>query len=572
MAGLYQLQPDGSALVETPAGAIRMTMDEARLQELGYAPAPVPPELSMLGPGSGAMAQGGGAGGVGNVPEAADFDRSGQNLAQGGRPAQMLDQDILEGAAGDPTKQKLSPNTEVVNITRETHPQKAGEPTPTGRRGAPTTDIDTGGGGGPDPRDRPRFVKVGGKDIRAGFTKQLGVGREALDEAELALADASIDKKLSAQNIAERDTTRAETASAALGRQIRREEQAVREQEQRDRGMAEDYQKRQAAIDKERAAIENLDIKPDTLFDKEDWAKVIGSIVAIVGSVGHGFSGKGGPTPMDRLVEAQDRSIARQKERREMRRQNLVSRESELERIEKHYGDPRLAEAELRDRQRMLIQQYGQKMLLDAGATDSLDKFKAQLAGWDEERAHGRLEREQKLGDKVVEQWQYIPERSVQVGGQKPLTDEQRKRLVNVNGQRGFVPGESDRRPIQESVSSLEHLGGQLDRLQQIVDQTGVSDVDKQRQIEALVGSLGPSLAVAQGQGAMSDDERKAIANRLGDAQSFLGSKDRAKTLIGETKQFFQAKKDAVVRGSVYSDPDATTPMQGAPSRTRRYE
>jgi hypothetical protein len=440
-----------------------------------------------------------------------------------------------------------------------------------GRRAG--TELQSAGmGGGEPPPERARYARVGGKDIRAGFTRQIGVGREALDDTELALADASIDKKLAAQGLSDKEAERSERMSGALGRQIRREENAIREQEERNRLMNEDYARRQGEIDKERKAIESLEIKPDTLFDREDWAKVIGAIVSIVGSFAHGASGSKGPSPLDRLREAQDRSVDLQVRRRDMRRQNLVARETELERIEKHYGDPRAAEAELRDRQRALIQAYGEKMLVDAGATDAADKLRMKFAMWDEERAQGRLEREQQLGDKVVEQWQYQPERVVQIGGPRKLSEEARKRMVRVGGRTGFVVGESDRRPVQEAVSNLEHIGGQLDRLEQIVNDSSLSDIEKQRQIESLAGSLGPALSVAQGQGAMSDDERKRMESRLGDAQALLGSKERARTLINETKQFFGAKKDSIVRGSVYADPDAGQPFQGAPSRNRRYE
>jgi hypothetical protein len=439
------------------------------------------------------------------------------------------------------------------------------------RGGGEISNVANGGGGEPPP-ERPRFARVGGKDIRAGFTRQIGVGRELLDETEESLADASIDKKLAAQGLSEKEAQRSERMSGALGRQIRREENAIREQEERNRLMNEDYARRQGEIDKERKAIESLEIKPDTLFDREDWAKVIGAIVSIVGSFAHGASGSKGPSPLDRLREAQDRSVDLQVRRRDMRRQNLVARETELERLEKHYGDPRLAEAELRDRQRALVQAYGEKMLVDAGATDAADKLRMKFAMWDEERAQGRLEREQQLGDKVVEQWQYQPERVVQVGGPKPLSEDARKRMVRINGRTGFVVDGSDRRPVQEAVSNLEHIGGQLNRLEQIVNDSSLSDIEKQRQIESLAGSLGPALSVAQGQGAMSDDERKRMESRLGDAQALLGSKERARTLINETKQFFGAKKDSIVRGSVYADPDAGQPFQGAPSRNRRYE
>jgi hypothetical protein len=416
MAGTYRIQPDGAALVETPAGPARMAIDEAQLQELGYTPEPLPPELSMTGPGSGAVADASAQ--IPGLPGVSD--------ALAGRlPAPA----VPPAADQAPAPRGITNSPDALAALRSGAPtftprefeeaQRAssGKPSRGLRGGAEVREIDTsgvggggyaGGGGGGG-----RGVFVPGGDVRAGYTKQLGVGQDLIDETESALADASIDRKLAAQNIAERDTKRSEQMSGAIGRQIRSEENAIREQERRDRAMEADFAKRQEAIDKERAAIESLEIKPDTLFDKEDWAKVIGSIIAIVGEGAHGLAGSSGPSPIDRLNAASDRSVQRQVERRDMRRQNLAARETELERLEKHYGDPRLAAAELRDRQRALIQAYGQKMLTDAGATDALDKFRAQLAAWDEERALGRVERQHALGDKVVEQYQYQPGRVV---------------------------------------------------------------------------------------------------------------------------------------------------------------
>jgi hypothetical protein len=211
-------------------------------------------------------------------------------------------------------------------------------------------------------------------------------------------------------------------------------------------------------------------------------------------------------------------------------------------------------------------------MLVDAGATDAADKLRMKFAMWDEERAQGRLEREQQLGDKVVEQWQYQPERVVQIGGPRPLTDEQRKRKVNVGGRQAFVVAESARQPVQDRVTALENIEEQLAYGRQIANDSSLTDIERQRKLEAWQENMGPDLAVAQGQGAMSEDEAARLKNKLGNAGSLWGSKERANTLIGETQRFFGSKKDAVVRGTVYTDPDATTPMQGAPSRNRRYE
>ncbi|HEX6275808.1 MAG TPA: hypothetical protein VFZ53_22355, partial [Polyangiaceae bacterium] len=103
----YRALEPGLFELDTPAGRLPVTASEDELRAAGH----FPEELSLFAPGSEAMAQNGGAGGVPNAPATAqDF-----GPAMGGSPAQKLDQDIIDGAPSNPVAQKLSPNTEVVN-------------------------------------------------------------------------------------------------------------------------------------------------------------------------------------------------------------------------------------------------------------------------------------------------------------------------------------------------------------------------------------------------------------------------------------------------------------------------
>jgi hypothetical protein len=389
--GLFRLQ--------TPAGALTVPATEDELIAAGHTP--------LTAPGSLALAQMAppGAGGGGNAP-ASRLDAGGGLIGgpgsgAGGAPAQNLDQDIFEGAPNAP--EMAAPDERLANPTRETRPLAAAgaakpEEKPEPKAGTKTIKLSLPSGGGRGGSSKP-------SDVLVGYTvKKSGLRPDDVEANELAQADASIDRKLSAQNIAERKAAGSEAQSAAMGRDIRREEQAVEAQRARDAAMAADYKQRQSAIDNERTAVDQLKVNPREYFDSMPaWARVLSGISVIGAGVAGGMNGSGRNSAMEAINAEVERNIDAQKHNIAGRRQGLAAKENELERLTKLYGSPQAAEAELRDRQRSLIQNYAIKQALDAGATDAADNLRTQFADWDTERAKNQLALRDALAGTVEE-------------------------------------------------------------------------------------------------------------------------------------------------------------------------
>jgi len=557
MASYRELEP-GLYELDTPGGPLSVTASEDELRANGH----IPESLSMFAPGSGAMAANSGAGGAPNAPATAqDF-----GPAQGGSPAQKLDQDIIDGAPSNPVAQKLSPNTEVVNMTRETQPMRAGEPIPKNKGLRGGGDVVQAGFGEPTaaPEQRARFVKTPGRDIRAGFTIQkTGASPEDYEAAEEAEADASIDRKLGAQGIAGRQATQTEELSAEMGRQIRREGVALRQQEERNRAREEDYQRRQAAIEKERDDVSKMNVSVADFIDDGSVASVIGAIAMLAAAPGAAYSG--GENDAIKAIEGHlDKKMAQARER-------LGGKESELDRLTKLYGSPAEAEAEYRDRQRMLVQSMGQKMALDAGATDAADNLRMQFADWDDQRAQSRLARQEALAGKVTEQWQYMPEKVVQVGGPRALKPEARERAVRLpNGQYVFARTKNDAEKVQTQLTSGNAVLDGLGKLRTIMADGQPWDPEKRGRAQSIAAALALDIKNADQAGALDKGTQEIVTAMTSDPSNMFNPAATARIDAASERQ--RGKTGGLVRDYLHVDPEGTTPVSAARPQSVRHD
>jgi hypothetical protein len=262
--------------------------------------------------------------------------------------------------------------------------------------------------GKPDAPIDPRVVDLVGSGLTvdqanegSAWDKAQGQPPDPYDTIEEATADRSIDRGVLASNRAAELAGRSEAESAQLGRNIREEQNAIAEQKRRNAEMAHDYQERQMAIDKEREDVAQLKVNPDQWWeDKSGFAQVLAGIAIIAGGVNAGMNG-GENQALRAINAAIDQNIQVQREQIGMRREGLRDKENELERLTKLYGSPEAAEAELRDRSRMLVQAIGQKTASDAGAQDAAFNLQQQLAGWNDERVAGQDQLRAALADGV---------------------------------------------------------------------------------------------------------------------------------------------------------------------------
>lgn len=549
--GFYrELQP-GLYELDTPAGKLPVTTSEHELRAAGHVPE--------------ALAPSGGSGGAGNVPA--------PPTGFGGSPAQKLDQDVVEGAPSDPAKQKLSSNAEVVNMTKETRPLAAGEQPGKGvRGGGDVKDVDVEGGGAGAGQPRARYAKVGGKDIRAGYTvKKSGLTAEQVQAAEDAEADASIDRKLAAQELSDNQGSRVEAVSAEMGRQLRREGIAIREQEERNRRRAEDFERRQRAIDEERARVEALEVKPEAFgFERGDMAGIIGGLAILAAGVaGPQYGGR------NLAKEAIDKNIsdkvAAQRFAWERAREGLHDKENEFSRLVQIYGTPQQAEDELRDRMRMMVQGLGQKMATDAKATDAAANLKMQFSDWDDHRAQSRLEREQALADQTTEQWAYQPERVIQIGGPRPMKPDERERAVRLpNGQYVYARTKADAEKVQTQLTSGNAVLDGLGKLKSVMSDGQPWDPEKRGRAQAIAAALALDIKNADQAGALDKGTQEIVTAMTSDPNDLFNP--AAVSRIDAATERQKGKTSGLVRDYLHVDPEATTPVSSARPQTVRAE
>lgn len=304
-----------------------------------------------------------------------------------------------------------------------------------GGHGAPRP---TGGGGGGGGRS-------GGRDVRVGFSVQKsGLRPEDIEAAELAEADASIERKMGAQNIADRRLTQTEALSAEMGRQIQREGVALRQMEERNKAQREDYEQRQAAIERERDEVAKLNVSPAELVEEGGLTGIIAALTILAAAPAAAYNG-GRNLAKEAIQENLDRKLAKAKDK-------VAGKETDFERMVKIYGSPAEAEAEFRDRQRLFVQQMGQKMATDAGALDAADALRMQFADWDDERAQSRLARQEALAGRVTEQWAYQPFGG---GGRPAVSEADVQKLASKREEAGLGASEGDAAEVQDLISEL---------------------------------------------------------------------------------------------------------------------
>lgn len=563
MNGTYEPHPEGGFIVQTPAGVpLRTAFDEERLRGMGYAPRP-----GLTAPGSQALASN-------------DFIPA---PAQGSTPTE---QRAFAAWAPEPTKPPAPPEARTdaasAQASRDLFDRANAKLAGTGaaqarveknpdaqrstlRGGGEVKEIDTGRGIGVGDQapERPRYVVTPGRDQRVAFSVDKSpVDPKAWQQYERGEADLLERKKGIASDLQAREGVRSEVESAELQYQNQIEAADIIARERQQKAMAADYQRRAAAIDAERNAIANLDTKPDKLFNGNDWGKALAAFSVLAGGVLQGMRGGKNPA-LEALNDIADRSAAEKRQEYEKRRDALAGKESDFGRLVQLYGTPAAAEAELRDRKRLLMQKWAQKRAMDAGRADAADQLGMQFAQWDQERAAGVLERQQQMSDHVRETHQWQAPRVTQIGGQRPLKPDERERKVELgDGTYGFARTTAQAKEVQDKLTPGRIILSGLKDLEELRKQAGAVNVTPTQfdaikmRMRTIAQGLAPMMNVRVGQGAMSKDEAAIKLQQMGDPEAIIsGQSDKA---IEETRRMEERVQRATAADYLYADPAAS--------------
>lgn len=555
MIGTYAPHPAGGFVVDTPAGVpLRTVFDEPRLQAMGYAPRP-----GLTQPGSQAIAFGDspdGEGGAGNVPRnVSDVPMGGPGSSAGGAPGNLNQ----GGAVGAPADEAMTPRERMVARDEREKPKEGL------RGGGEVKDLEAEPRGAMQQSSAPRYAMVPAADRRAAFSvDRSGVNPEDWKRFEQGEAGALDERKQAATDDMRRQQIEGGVQSAQMGYDARAEEVAMAARQRQADAMAADYQRRAAAIDKERAAIDSLDVKPDKLFGGATWGKAIAAISVLAGGVLAGLKG-GKNQALEALNDIADRSAAEKRAEWERRSKGLVGKESDFGRLVSLYGTPQAAEAELRDRHRLLIQRWAEKRALDSNVAGAPDQLKMQFAQWDQERAAGVIDRQQKLSDHVREAWQNTPAHAVQLGGERPLSKEERGRMVQLSdGQHVFARTEGQATEVQKMLTPGSNVIAGLADLKRLastirggVDITPLRLSETKMRMKTIADNLSGTLGQMLGENRLNDTILKQRMEMLGDPDVVIrGAADNA---IEETARLARRQEHSIVRDYLYRDRETTT-------------
>ncbi len=449
----YRQRQDGLFELDTPGGAVPLPTTEEELRANGH----VPDNLSMTGSGSGATAD--------NSDFMRDVNatlnrgttltdappRVGLAATPRAEPVKLTDEQARAAGAVSPERDEA----ERRSVARSSDAKRAEKESSELRGGGTVRDIraepggdiggGSGGGGGGVVRVGPAGFSPVSRTVRQGV--------EGLDD--------SIDKQnllRQEQYRSERDAIpaqreRIERQSAEIGRNIRAEEVALQQERERRERINRDLDERQSAIESERQAVEQLQVRPrDLFYGKDNFTTALSAILMIGGSIGQAY--KGGPNLAEQALDkAIDNEITDQKEARERRIQGLRGKETELERLTNLYGSPELAEQEFRIRAHTLIQRKAEKDALDAGATDAVANLQARWAARNQEFEQQKLKMRAELGDQVSQQERFS---SGLVGTGRPKANEKGVHQYGSDLEKANI-GESEGKlgAVQDLISGL---------------------------------------------------------------------------------------------------------------------
>lgn len=565
----YRDLGDGTYEVDTPAGPLRTALGPDELGWAGYAAAPPP-----VDPMEGATASYGSEYGVGSLLDAPPVAPQAPPDAPTEQPGTAQAPGVAALVQGSQGPLQTPSTRQAQAAASAAFDAASGKPRLPD--GAQEIELNIGPGGaaggglvGPDP-DRPRYHTTKAQDVRASFQVQKG-DEELRDETVDQLAELNIDDKLRMQEQADREEERGRRRSEMFQRDVVTPlERDEIEQRRRVQAIRTETAKRLGDIQREREAIDKLEIDPGKVYEGQEWTRALAFLSILAGGALQGMRGGSNPG-LDGMNQVINRSIETQKENYQRRLQGLSARETEFERLMRIYGDPQLAEEELRNRHEALAAAYAKKFAMDVGTEDVKANLAAGMADLDRGLIQKRLELDQQLSDKVVENYQHVPGRTVQVGGRRPESPEARGRRVNIDGTPGYVLRSGDASKIQDANDQLSHLDAQLAEFQQLMSDPNVGPNERKAAADALSLRLGPAMAVLQGQGAMSESEQDNVKRALGDATEWVTlTPDQVQARIGGTRRFFGEKRKTLLQNNVYADPDATQPLFNRAPRVRR--
>jgi hypothetical protein len=287
-------------------------------------------------------------------------------------------------------------------------------------------------------------------DMKSSWTvkKAKGIDPELLEQED----ESALDQKLAIVQQGEIEARSAGLMGDAADHALEQTERNIKQDEIKFGRIKRDFERRQAQIQDERAQIDEMKVDPDRIFsgDGGTWARILAGISILAGGILMGLQGRQSNPGLDAIHQAIDRDIRNQKEKIAARREGVAGQETELERLMTIYGNPEMAERELRNRQLAIVSAYAKRATMNS-PDDVRANVDAQLADFDARRVRDQMQLDQMLRDDVVEQWRHFPG-GVVGGGVK---DSETQGLAAAYQKEGIPQAEAD---LGESEDILKEI------------------------------------------------------------------------------------------------------------------
>lgn len=566
MATLHEIQlADGTTL--------KTALPPERLAEIGLPARPL--GTGLLDPGSQALAFGDspqGSGGTGNVPDVAPRRFDGQ-----GGASSTQDQGGGTGAPASDIQRAPEPEAATGGVS-------VGEQKPRGvsRFGAETKSIEAPQDMAPQsfapPRPQYRTIRAAdtkGADIRTGYKTEKSAATDLLPEHEEQASNARINMGLAAQEHADVKADALERERGmAVEEEIRRQEaeRQIRERQAAMQRAQADYTQRQTALDQEHDEIQKLNVDPNRYWEGlGTGGKILAAIGMIAGGINSGL--RGGPNQAAEFIYRAIRDdVANQREKIEARRQGLNTKQTQLDKKSALMrGDLELASRELEANGLALAAAIGKKHAAEAGIASVNPDLMAFLAKLEQEAANSRIDNAAKFGAKTAEQFSFVPDRTVVVGGAvAPKKPENMVRLPN--GQYMFARDSTSARAAEQKIIANARLAQLANRAEVLTNEIGkrAPTAEEKARADTILSEMMFTYKDASQAGALDKGLQDAMGNYFGKATDLLRVEDVGAKLR-EVGGIAGGKVNEVVQYELHPDETYTSgvPMGGG---GRRYE
>lgn len=446
------------------------------------------------------------------------------------------------------------------------------------------TRIDPNGGGEQRPagifgaqQGPGRIVQTSkGGDIRASFVRRPG---EELDEGTKAYAD-SIDpealrgqRETSVTNAAiARDNAVAADISATAKAEAQIEEQ--RQQVAKNRAI---LQQKTDIIDRRQKEAESA--TPQT---RDEVLKSRGAVAGVLAGISIALGGylqgmRGGENPGLKIVnDSIESEISSQRAKWEAMKDKIGAARSDFGHAMQLYGDPNMAEADMRMRSWQLAANMSAAHKAQGDNAEWLanqQQLTQQMVG----NAAAEKQKWKNLADGQVvqENYQYHAPTFAQVGGPPKLNKDQREQMKEArerqirlpDGNYAYAVNPAHVRTIQDKITAASNTLDAFGQIRSLLPKGGgpVTDPNVRKKIEAIQDRALSSLSASESQGVVTKADAERASATLSDINAIITDGGAG---LQATESVVRNNMDATIRDNTYADPDATTPTRGGKATT----